>query len=251
MKKLFKRLLIASGTIVFLILLFLGWYMIKAKSEMKKMTPVATGQITDNIIAVKDAFTNIYLIKDGDMYIAIDAGNNTDAVSEELKKLNISPDNIRAVLLTHTDGDHVASIKLFKNAKVYLSKQEERLINGTKSRFLFFGNNIDTKEYTLIDDQQVFTIGNVKVKGYLTEGHTPGSMCYLVYDKYLFTGDVISMKDGKIDTFNDFFNMDTETATKSIKRITQIPEAAYIFTAHYGYSMDYKNAVKDWASTGN
>lgn len=251
MKKIVKRGLLALGTIIVLIALFVGWYMIKANSEIKKMTPAKTAQITENIFAVKDAFLNVFLIKDSNTYIAVDAGNNIDAVSEGLKKLNINPDNISAILLTHTDGDHVASIKQFKNARVYLSKQEEQLINGAKSRFLFFGNKIDAKEYTLIDDQQVFTIGNVKVKGYITEGHTPGSMCYLVNDTYLFTGDALSLKNGKIDTFNDFFNMDTKTATKSIARITSIPEAAYIFTAHYGYSNDYKNAVKDWVSSGN
>ena len=191
MKKIVKRGLLGAGTIVVLIVLFVGWYMIKAKSELKKMTPVATAQITDNVFAVKDAFLNVFLIKDSDNYIAVDAGNDIDAISEELKKLNINPDNIIAILLTHTDGDHVASIKLFKNARVYLSKQEEQLLNGAKSRFLFFGNKIDANEYALIDDQQVFTIGNVKIKGYLTEGHTPGSMCYLVNDTYLFTGDIL------------------------------------------------------------
>jgi glyoxylase-like metal-dependent hydrolase (beta-lactamase superfamily II) len=251
MKKIVKRVLLASGIVVVLIGLFFGWYMIKAKSEIKKMTPVETKEITDNIFAIKDSFSDIYLIKDSNSYIAIDAGNDIAIVAQELKKLNINPDNVIAVILTHTDGDHIASIQLFKNARVYLSKQEAQLINGEKSRFLFFGNKIDAKEYTLIDDQQVFRIGNVKIKGYLTEGHTPGSMCYFVNDKYLFTGDALSLKDGRIDTFNDFFNMDSKTATKSIDRITSIPEAAYIFTAHYGYSNNYKNAVKDWVPSGN
>ncbi len=80
----------------------------------------------------------------------------------------------------------------------------------------------------------------------ITPGHTPDSMCYLINNKYLFTGDALSIKAGKIDKFNEFFNMDTETATKSIEKITRIPVTEYIFSAHYGYSDDYKNAVKDW-----
>ena len=46
--------------------------------------------------------------------------------------------------------------------------------------------------------------------------------------------------------FNDFFNMVTETAIHSIERLTKFSEVEYIFTAHYGYSNNYKNAVKDW-----
>ena len=71
-------------------------------------------------------------------------------------------------------------------------------------------------------------------------------MCYLVNDKYLFVGDALSIKDGKIGKFNEFFNMDHKMAIKSIVNITKLPEAEYIFSAHYGYTNDYKNAVKDW-----
>ena len=246
MKKTIKRISLGIGIVIIMIVLFFVGYMIKAKSEIKIMTPIETKEIVDDIFSIQDSFSNLYLIKDSNQYIVIDCGNNIDVVSEELQKLKINPDKIIAVLLTHTDADHVAAIKLFKNANIYLSKQEEQLINGGKSRFLFFGNKIDTKEYSLIEDQQIFNIGNIKIKGILTPGHTPGSMCYLINNKYLFTGDALSIKAVKIDKFNDLFNMDSETAIKSIDNITNIPEAEYIFSAHYGYCDDYKNAVKDW-----
>jgi glyoxylase-like metal-dependent hydrolase (beta-lactamase superfamily II) len=246
MKKTVKRILFGIGIVIIVIVLFFVGYMLKAKSEMKVMNPTETKEITKNIFSIKDTFVNLFLIKDSDQYIAVDAGNKLDAVSAELKKLNIDPDKIIATILTHTDGDHVAALKLFKNARIYLAKQEEPLINGVKSRFLFFSNSIPTKEYTLIEDQQTIKIKSTKIKGILTPGHTPGSMCYLINDKYLFTGDAISLKAGKIGKFNKFFNMDTKTATESIEKIIGIPTAEYIFTAHYGFTNDYKNAVKDW-----
>jgi len=246
MKKIFKRLF---WVIIILILVIGGsfiWYMLKAKAELKVMTPVETQQIVENVFSVRDTFVNMYLVKDGDQYVAIDAGNNADNVAYELKKLKINPDQVIALFLTHTDGDHVAAVKIFKKAQVYLSKAEGQLLNGQKSRFLFFGNKIATKEYLLIDDQQQFNFGNIKVKGILTPGHTSGSMCYLVNDKYLFTGDALSLKNGKIDLFNLFFNMDSKSAAESMGLITNISTAEYIFTAHYGFTNDYKKAVKDW-----
>ena len=246
MKKIFKRIFLA---IIILILVIGGlfiWYMLRAKAEIKVMTPVETQQIVENVFSVRDTFVNMYLVKDGDQYVAIDAGNNADNVAYELKKLKINPDLVKALFLTHTDGDHVAAVKIFKKAQVYLSKAEGQLLNGQKSRFLFFGNKIATKEYLLIDDQQQFAFGNIKVKGILTPGHTTGSMCYLVNDKYLFTGDALSLKNGKIDLFNLFFNMDSKTAAESMGLITNIPTVEYIFTAHYGFTNDYKKAVKDW-----
>jgi len=244
MKRTLKRILAGFGIVIILILIFFTGYFVKARSEVKLMTPTETKEIVSNIFSVKDSFVNLYLIKDSSQYVAIDAGNNLEAISGELKKLNIDPDKVIAVLLTHTDGDHVAAIKLFRNAKVYLSRQEEQLLNGKKSRFFIFGNKIGTKTYTLIDDQLVINIGNTKVKGILTPGHTAGSMCYLVNDKYLFTGDALGLKNGKIDLFNEFFNVDTKTAIASMANITALSEVEYIFTAHHGYSNDYKNVVK-------
>jgi len=246
MKKIFKRFFLVIITLILVIGGLSLWYMFKAKSEIKIMAPVETQQIIENVFSVRDTFVNMYLVKDGDQYIAFDAGNNADNVAYELKKLKINPDQVIALFLTHTDGDHVAAVKIFKKAQVYLSKAEGQLLNGQKSRFLFFGNKIATKEYLLIEDQQLFNIGNIKVKGILTPGHTTGSMCYLVNDKYLFTGDALSLKNGKIDLFNLFFNMDSKTAAESMGLITNIPTVEYIFTAHYGFTNDYKKAVKDW-----
>jgi glyoxylase-like metal-dependent hydrolase (beta-lactamase superfamily II) len=243
MKRTLKWVLVSFGTVVILIGLFIGGYMIKAKSEIKLLRPVETREIVSNIFSIKDSFVNLYLIKDSSQYIAVDAGNNSETVSGELKKLNIDPENITAILLTHTDGDHVAAIKLFKNAKVYLSRQEEQLLTGKKSRFLIFGTKIDTKVYSLIDDQQIINIGNTKIKGILTPGHTYGSMCYLLNDKYLFTGDALGLKDGKVVKFNEFFNTDTKTAIESMAKIKGIAGVECLFTAHHGYSDNYISAT--------
>ena len=247
MKKTYKKYLQGLSIIAVLIVSLFFGYGIKAKSELNKMNPTETMEIVDNLFSVQDSYVNIFLIKTGDQYVTIDAGLKLDTIEKELIKLDIDPKEIRAVFLTHTDLDHTAAIKLFKNAKIYLSRQEEQLINGETSRFFsIIGNKIDTKDYELLEDQQILNVGNLKIQGLLTPGHTPGSMCYIINDKYLFTGDAISLKNGKINKFNKMFNMDTKTATNSIVKLIRIPEVEYIFTAHHGYSDDYNYAVKDW-----
>lgn len=241
-----KKILIGIGIFFILIVAFFFGYLIKMKSELKKMTPAATSQIAEDLYAIQDSFTNIYFIKDSSTYILIDAGNDKDAINAGLKKLNISADDVVATLLTHTDQDHVAALELFPNAEVYLSVEEEQMINGKTSRFMSFKNKINAKNYTLIQDQDIVEIGNKTVQGILTKGHTPGSMCYVINNKYLFTGDLLSLKEGKIEGFNKLFNMDTEQSEQSINKIVSLPEIQYILTAHYGFTKDYKNAVKDW-----
>lgn len=246
MQKPIKRTLWGVGSLVALVFIFIAWYGINAKSEVKKMNPTATGQLTDSIYSIKDAFVNMYLIKSGDRYIAIDAGNSLAGIKAGLVKLAIDPDNVVAILLTHTDGDHVNGLSLFPKATIYLSKQEEQMINGKKSRFAFFHNSLSGRAYTTIEDNQTLTILSFSIRGILAPGHSPGSMCYLVNDKYLFTGDAQGLKNGKIDRFSRFFNMDSETAAKSMERLTDFPNAQYIFTAHHGFSREYKYAVSNW-----
>lgn len=235
MKKAIKRISIALAILIGLIIILFGVYMFIAQNEIKKMSTIETSEVVDQIYAVQDSFTNMYLIKDGDQYIAIDAGNDLETIKNELQKLNISPEKVKTVLLTHSDGDHTAALSLFENAEVYLSQQEEALLTGETSRFFLFGNSIDTEEYKLLNDQEEFSIENTSIKCFLVPGHTPGSMCYLINDKYLFVGDCMGIKDNAIIPFNSLFNMDTEKATESMQMMQDIEQAEYIFTAHYGY----------------
>jgi len=243
MKKFFKRLLWILGTILLLIIVFMIVYLVVAKSNMKKMTQVETSQITDDVFAVKDKYVNMYLIKDGENFIAIDAGIKKGSVKDELKKLKIDPNEVIAILLTHSDNDHAGGINLFDKAVIYLPRDEEQVINGETGRFLWFGNHINAKNYKLLTDKSLM-IGDVNIRLISTPGHTAGSTCYIVNDKYLFTGDAISLRNGTIERFPRIINKSARKARKSMKNIIGLDGVQYIFTAHYGYTDDYKAATR-------
>ena len=243
MNKSVKSILIGTGTLAVLLALVMGGFMLKMKSELKHMHVIETGEVVHSVYTIKDSFVNMFLVKDSDKYVAIDSGSDLVVIAAELKKLGIDHDKVNAVLLTHSDGDHVGALKLFKNAVVYLSRDEEQMINGTKTKLLFFHNKLDRKEYTLLNDQQTIQVGNVRIKAIMTPGHTPGSMSYLVNDSCLFVGDAFGLKDGKVDKPNKFFSGDMKKAVQSFSRITNLPGVKYIFTAHNGFSNDYKSAV--------
>ena len=50
---------------------------------------------------------------------------------------------------------------------------------------------------TLLDDNEVFYINDIKIECFLVPGHTWGHMVYLIDDKYLFTGDTIWLGFGR------------------------------------------------------
>jgi hydroxyacylglutathione hydrolase len=120
------------------------------------------------------------------------------------------------------------------------------MLNGEKSRFMFFKNSIGGRSFNTLEDNQIVGALNIEIRGILVSGHTPGSMSYLVNDKYLFTGDAMGLKNGKICGFNEFFNMDTQMALKSMSKLTNLPNVEFIFTAHHGFSNNYKDAVSGW-----
>jgi hydroxyacylglutathione hydrolase len=244
MNKTIKWTLIVTTSLIVIFVLAMGGYYFKMKSEISKMHVTETKEVVHNVFAVKDSFVNMFLVKDSDNYVVVDAGEDINVIRAELAKLNIDPAKVVAVFLTHSDADHTAAIPLFKNAKVYLSHQEEQMINGKTARTLVFHNKIATPNYTLLDDQQMLTVGKTTIKGILTPGHTPGSMCYVINSKYLFVGDAFALNNGKIDKPNKFFSMDMKTAIQSFGKISNLPLVECIFTAHTGYSVDYRNAVK-------
>lgn len=248
MKKPVRTVVIILGVIVGVLVILSGAYIWKFSAETKVMSPLATGQPVKGVYAVNNEFVNLYLLGGGNSFIAVDAGNDLEMTKREIKKLGIDPTAVKAVFLTHTDADHAAAIPLFPNAKIYLSKEEEQMVNGATGRFLMFKNSLP-REHALLDDGGVVTVGGFRVKGISTPGHTPGSMSYLVNDTLLFSGDTISLHDGRADQFNEFFNMDTEREKGSIKILAKLKGIRYVFTAHYGYTGDPAKAFKAVASS--
>lgn len=246
MSKKVKKILIGVGLLFGIIGLVIVGVLYKFNSETSKMTPVETGQISENVFSIKDEFANMYLIKDSLGYIAIDAGKDLKVIEKELQKLKINPEEVIAVFLTHSDMDHVAGIPLFSNAKLYMARNEVKMLTGEAQKIPGLNNSISRTDYILLNDQQIIDIGKQKINCILTEGHTSGSMCYQINGKNLFTGDILSLHDGKVGHSVEFFDLDHDMTTNSISKITNISNVEFIFTSHWGISKDYSNAVKDW-----
>ena len=87
MKKTKKRLLLISGVLVALLMIVgIGFY-IKINSLMKDFSTLKTGEVIEGIYAIHDSYVNMYLIKDSNQYIAIDAGNDKENIAKGLKEL--------------------------------------------------------------------------------------------------------------------------------------------------------------------
>lgn len=197
--------------------------------------PIKTQQITENIYVVRTMISNFYIFTDGENTICFDTGYIKPIINRALKIINIKPDSISNIFLTHSDFDHVGGINSFRNAKIYLSVDEEKMITYKKPRRLIIFNMRIKRKYEMLKDGDVINIGKIKVKSITTPGHTPGSMSYLVNDSILFTGDTLSVQNNQIKPFSRLQNMNTKQQKESIKKLLKINNVKLICTGHTGY----------------
>jgi glyoxylase-like metal-dependent hydrolase (beta-lactamase superfamily II) len=192
------------------------------------------------VFAVRDDTVNVYVARSGDGYILFDAGAKAGAVMAGLGNVGVDPAKVQAVFLTHTDFDHVAAVGKFPNATVYISESEADMVNGKVRRALFFSNALKVP-YKTIGDGDIVSVADRSVAAIVTPGHTAGSACYLLDGTYLVTGDNLSVIDGKIGHFAEFFNMDTGEQDRVIDTLVRNPELSGVttlLTAHYGVATD-------------
>jgi len=244
---LIKILLFSAGSILSIIILAAAGYWLTLRYGISKFNADESHEAVDGIYVIKnDTYINLHIVKNGEKYIVIDTGVNPEEIKKEMHRFGILPENIEAVFLTHTDYDHVGAVSLFKNAKVYLSFEEEQMINGKTPRALFFKRNRLKCEYNLIKDDETINLSGLTVKGILTPGHTPGSMCYIVNNRYLFTGDVLHLKNSRAALPFKPFNMNSNEAEKAIEKLAKLKGISFIFTAHTGYSNNFELVFEEY-----
>ena len=234
MRSIVKVILWIVGVLVgLLVLAGVGFY-ISYKVSTKTMTPAETGAVNDSVFSVKDNFVNAFIFKGKSSYLMVDAGFSKSSVLLELKKLGIAPEKITTILLTHADSDHTGAIGLFTQPKIYMHKEEEQMINGQTAKVEPFKMHWSYGPYILLNSNDTLTIDGLKIKVLHVPGHTPGSVCYVIGNDYLVTGDNLIVKEGKATPFLDKFNMNSAQQVESLKGLPDLKSFKYILTAHFG-----------------
>ena len=234
MKKVFKRIFIGLISIVILIVIVLVWFSIRYSTLTKQMTPIDTGSINDSVYAIKDRYVNAFIFECNKGYVLFDACISEKQVEMSLHELGIANDLVVALILTHSDGDHIGATGLFKNAEIYMHADEEQMITGETARMGPIKYKWKFGDYILVDDKEELFIGGLEIKVVHTPGHTPGSSCFIVNNDYFITGDNLIMSDGHYEHFLKEANMDTEMQIESLKKLPDPSLFKYILTSHNG-----------------
>ena len=230
------------------------------KKEMSKMyrgkgifKPLNTGWIDENVASVREWVANIFFYRKNGTTIMIDAGYNYDPLEEKMRWLGIKPGEIKHILITHQDTDHVGAVEadspgLFRDAMLYVGEIENRYLTGEVRRKVIYHLyklpqvTIDN-EKVLLADGQVFEIDGIKIEAFLVPGHTWGHMAYLIDDKYLFTGDTIWFGADGGYSFISSLAEDNKLAVKSLgnleAKLKKMSVKPLFITGHTGWTDNF------------
>lgn len=177
--------------------------------------------------------TNAFLVKTPEHTILVDAGFGRQ-LFDNLKALNVTPEQIDIILLTHMHGDHIGGLLkdekvTFPNATMYLGQIEhdywmkgdhasqQKVINAYKDKLKLFTNNEIANYATSILPG---------IYGIAAYGHTPGHTAFMLESEnqqFLVWGDLthamkIQMPCPQVAVTYD---VDPELAIKSRKEILE------------------------------
>ncbi|HKZ08775.1 MAG TPA: N-acyl homoserine lactonase family protein [Methylomirabilota bacterium] len=166
-----------------------------------------------------------------------------DVIDEQIKKLGYSPDNVKAVITSHSHLDHIGNIKLFPKAVHVIQKKElyqawwpEKFQRG--GAFVmgdFDGPARDFNYLELEGDYDLFGDGSITVLS--TPGHTLGHQSVRVKlasgQTLLMAQDAIWFKEN-MEGYPAGLNYSVKDYNNSIQRLKMIRdlENAQLFFGH-------------------
>lgn len=173
----------------------------------------------------------------GEENILVDTGRpgQGKGILNDLKAIGIKPDDIKHILITHHDVDHVGSLAFleeYTGARIWASEKDIPYIYGEKSRHGIKrlisvimplkkpGNITPYPDNQRIDGIRVIS----------TPGHTPGHVS-LLYKDVLLVGDLFKTSRGKIVPMSSFMNWDDKILKESVNKINNY-DFRWICPAH-------------------
>jgi hydroxyacylglutathione hydrolase len=197
--------------------------------------------------------SNAYVVADGKRAILIDAGlkKKERKILAALEQMQLTPDAIQLIILTHTHYDHAGSVKALQQitkAKVLVHKAEASCLEQGYCAFpkgtMWFPKimsaigmalNKSVGRYAPVAPDIMiskrFDLRSYGIDGYIlpTPGHTAGSLSVVIAENHALVGDTL-FNIFKHSVFPPYAN-DQEALLKSWKKLLEIG-CEYFYPGH-------------------
>jgi len=152
--------------------------------------------------------------------------NVTHPLTDQLAEINVSPEDIEYVGISHFHSDHTGNANLFNQSTMLIQQEEFDAAFGPKAEQYGFNPNSYSQwsknNLTVIDgDHDVFGDGHVMIKKAV--GHTPGhQMLYINLAKsgpIMLSGDLYHFTSNREHKRVPSFNFSKEATLESMTKI--------------------------------
>jgi len=187
---------------------------------------------------------NLCLVLDGVRGATlVDAGapGQEEAIAAAMAEVGVGMGELRHIVLTHQDLDHVGSLHPIaeaSGARVLAHEVEAPFIDGSQPpRFAReggpeFRSMVESLRPTrvdqpLTDGERLDLAGGVRVVS--TPGHTPGHLClYLERSRTLVAGDALIAHRGRVYGPSSVFSADLPAARESVRKLAELDVRAIV-----------------------
>lgn len=171
--------------------------------------------------------TNTYIVIDNDCATVIDPACNAQAIESFVVQKNAK---IKHILLTHAHFDHIGAVAELKRhgACVYMSALDCGIAT-LNDEFPEYRNTESFDVDSTVTDGDVLSLSGHEYKVIKTPGHTPDSVCYVMDDEIIFSGDTLfRLSVGR----SDFAFGNALELKKSIAKLLALPHDYTVFPGH-------------------
>jgi hydroxyacylglutathione hydrolase len=183
----------------------------------------AIGSLGENIYVAYDETSKEALV--------VDPGRNIETVINYIKQNDLK---LKYILITHAHIDHIEGVEpLWRmlGGKILLHSEDMPALTDEETSLAYMLTEPYDKfeEYSDIEKEPDFKIGNSEIKIIHTPGHTMGSVCILI-DNLLFSGDTLFIESiGRTDFPGGNFSQ----IIKSIKEnLLVLPPDTVVYSGH-------------------
>ncbi|MCP4481748.1 MAG: MBL fold metallo-hydrolase [bacterium] len=178
--------------------------------------------------------TNCYLVYDevSKESVIIDPGAGPEILSDALKDLDIK---MKYIINTHGHADHIFSNahlkEIYPDTKLVIHANDESFLSdSSKNLSIFLGYNVTSPAADiLIKEGDELSFSGHTFEIIETPGHTMGSICLLLDNQSLFTGDTLFL--GSIGC-TDFEHSSSSAMANSLKKLKELSQNLTIHPGH-------------------
>ena len=196
-------------------------------------------EVIPSVYQLPNGFVNLYLILDSDGLTLIDTGlqkSGAAVVASALEKLGRKPSDLKRILITHADPDHigsVAALRALSGAAVMIGRGDApAMAKGLASRppssalvrFMLSvmmpkSVPVQTADVQLEDGAVIpEVLGGLQVV--FSPGHTAGHIAFFSPQaQILFAGDALRVVSGKLSWTRGPFTLDYAQGLASVRRL--------------------------------